>query len=176
MNFAFSEEQDQLRQFVRQFLDDKSPESAVREQMDTEVGYDAAVWSQMADQLGLQSLIVPEAHGGQGFGYVELIVVLEEMGRSLLCAPYFSTVVLGVNTLVHSGDEAAQAAHLPGIAAGGLFVLGTERHESRRIDNQLRGRSGRQGDPGTSKFFLSLRDDLMRIFGSDRMDGMLQKL
>jgi preprotein translocase subunit SecA len=62
------------------------------------------------------------------------------------------------------------------IAAGGLFVLGTERHESRRIDNQLRGRSGRQGDPGTSKFFLSLRDDLMRIFGSDRMDGMLQKL
>jgi len=62
------------------------------------------------------------------------------------------------------------------LAAGGLFVLGTERHESRRIDNQLRGRSGRQGDPGTSKFYLSLDDDLMRIFGSDRIDGMLQKL
>ena len=61
-------------------------------------------------------------------------------------------------------------------AAGGLYVLATERHESRRIDNQLRGRSGRQGDPGRSKFFLSLQDDLMRIFGSDRMDGMLQKL
>jgi len=60
--------------------------------------------------------------------------------------------------------------------AGGLYVIGTERHESRRIDNQLRGRSGRQGDPGHSKFFLSLEDDLMRIFGSDRMDGMLQKL
>ncbi len=60
--------------------------------------------------------------------------------------------------------------------AGGLFVLGTERHESRRIDNQLRGRSGRQGDPGTSKFYLSLQDDLMRIFGSERIDGMLQKL
>ncbi len=59
---------------------------------------------------------------------------------------------------------------------GGLFIIGTERHESRRIDNQLRGRSGRQGDPGHSKFFLSLQDDLMRIFGSDRMDGMLQKL
>ena len=58
--------------------------------------------------------------------------------------------------------------------AGGLFVIGTERHESRRIDNQLRGRSGRQGDPGASKFFLSLEDDLMRIFGSDRMDGVLQ--
>jgi preprotein translocase subunit SecA len=62
------------------------------------------------------------------------------------------------------------------IAAGGLFILGTERHESRRIDNQLRGRSGRQGDPGGSKFFLSLEDDLMRIFGSERIDGMLQKL
>jgi preprotein translocase subunit SecA len=62
------------------------------------------------------------------------------------------------------------------LAAGGLFILGTERHESRRIDNQLRGRSGRQGDPGASKFFLSLEDDLMRIFGSERIDGMLQKL
>ncbi|MCR9257950.1 MAG: preprotein translocase subunit SecA [Alphaproteobacteria bacterium] len=60
--------------------------------------------------------------------------------------------------------------------AGGLFVVGTERHESRRIDNQLRGRSGRQGDAGASKFYLSLDDDLMRIFGSDRMDGMLRKL
>ncbi len=62
------------------------------------------------------------------------------------------------------------------LAAGGLYVLGTERHESRRIDNQLRGRSGRQGDPGHSKFFLSLEDDLMRIFGSDKLDGMLQRL
>jgi preprotein translocase subunit SecA len=72
----------------------------------------------------------------------------------------------------------AQIARLKekALKAGGLFVLGTERHESRRIDNQLRGRSGRQGDPGHSKFFLSLEDDLMRIFGSDKLDGMLQKL
>ena len=62
------------------------------------------------------------------------------------------------------------------IKAGGLYILGTERHESRRIDNQLRGRSGRQGDPGTSKFFLSLEDDLMRIFGSERMSSVLQRL
>jgi preprotein translocase subunit SecA len=62
------------------------------------------------------------------------------------------------------------------IAAGGLYVVGTERHESRRIDNQLRGRSGRQGDPGKSKFFLSLQDDLMRIFGSERIDGLLQRM
>ena len=62
------------------------------------------------------------------------------------------------------------------LEAGGLYVVGTERHESRRIDNQLRGRSGRQGDPGASRFFLSIQDDLMRIFGSDRMDGMLRRL
>ena len=72
-------------------------------------------------------------------------------------------------------DEIARA-HEQVKQAGGLFVIGTERHESRRIDNQLRGRSGRQGDPGRSHFFLSLEDDLMRIFGSDRMGGMLQKL
>ncbi len=68
------------------------------------------------------------------------------------------------------------AAHERVKQAGGLFVIGTERHESRRIDNQLRGRSGRQGDPGRSHFFLSLEDDLMRIFGSERMGGLLQKL
>ncbi|MGH7072663.1 MAG: preprotein translocase subunit SecA, partial [Stellaceae bacterium] len=68
------------------------------------------------------------------------------------------------------------ALHNEALAAGGLYVVGSERHESRRIDNQLRGRSGRQGDPGASKFYVSLEDDLMRIFGSDRMDGMLQRL
>ncbi|ASY70185.1 preprotein translocase subunit SecA [Sinorhizobium fredii] len=72
--------------------------------------------------------------------------------------------------------EEVQKLKEKALAAGGLYVLATERHESRRIDNQLRGRSGRQGDPGRSKFFLSIQDDLMRIFGSDRMDGMLQKL
>lgn len=118
MNFAFSEEQEELRRIVRQFLETKSSEAAVREQMETEAGYDAAVWSQMADQMGLQGLIVPEEFGGSGYSYVELIVVLEEMGRSLLCAPYFSTVVLAANTLIHSGDDAAKADLLPGIASG----------------------------------------------------------
>jgi preprotein translocase subunit SecA len=77
-----------------------------------------------------------------------------------------------------SAEIRAQVARLKekALGAGGLYVLGTERHESRRIDNQLRGRSGRQGDPGHSKFFLSLQDDLMRIFGSDKLDGVLQRL
>ncbi|MFN3449710.1 MAG: preprotein translocase subunit SecA [Roseococcus sp.] len=74
----------------------------------------------------------------------------------------------------HRAEVEANKAKV--MQAGGLFVIGTERHESRRIDNQLRGRSGRQGDPGASRFFLSLEDDLMRIFGSDRMGGMLTKL
>ncbi|MFE1603075.1 preprotein translocase subunit SecA [Methylobacterium sp. ID0610] len=75
-----------------------------------------------------------------------------------------------------SGEPADPAAGRKSDLPGGLYIIGTERNESRRIDNQLRGRSGRQGDPGRSKFYLSLQDDLMRIFGSDRMDGMLQKL
>jgi len=118
MNFAFSEEQEELRKTVRSFLDAKSPESAVREQMETEAGFDRAVWSQMGEQMGLQGLHIPEAYGGSGYGYVELGVVLEEMGRALLCAPYFSTVVLAANTLIHSGDEAAKKKYLPGIASG----------------------------------------------------------
>ncbi|MEM9133665.1 MAG: acyl-CoA dehydrogenase family protein [Actinomycetota bacterium] len=117
MNFAFTEEQEQLRQFVRSFLEDKSSEAAVREQMDTEKGYDDAVWSQMAEQLGLQSMVIPESYGGQGYSFVELGVVLEEMGRALLCAPFFSGV-LASQAIMQSGDEDAMKAHLPGIASG----------------------------------------------------------
>src|SRR5229473_2676264 len=88
---------------------------------------------------------------------------------------------IGPETEEHArraADIRGQVARLKdkALAAGGLYVLGTERHESRRIDNQLRGRSGRQGDPGHSKFFLSLEDDLMRIFGTDKLDSMLQRL
>ena len=118
MNFAFTEEQDELRSTIRAFLEAKSSEEAVREQMETDTGFDADVWTQMAEQMGLQGLHIPEEYGGSGFGYVELGIVLEEMGRALLCAPFFSSVVLAANTLLHSGDEAAKAAHLPGIAAG----------------------------------------------------------
>ena len=118
MNFAFSEEQEELRKVVKDFLNAKSDEATVRELMDTESGYDPAVWSQMGEQMGLQGLIIPEEFGGSGYSYVELIVVLEEMGRRLLCAPYFSTVVLAANTLIHSGDDTAKAKYLPGIASG----------------------------------------------------------
>ena len=118
MNFAFSEEQEELRRAVRRFLEDKSPMTEVRRLMETTEGFDRAVWEQMANQIGLQALTVPEEYGGAGFGYVELIVVLEEMGAALLCAPYFSTVALAANALLSSGDEGAKKDYLPGIASG----------------------------------------------------------
>ena len=118
MRLGYSEEQEELRRVVRQFLEEKSPESAVRDLMHSDGGYDEAVWRQMATQLGLQGIAIDERHGGGGFTYRELVLVLEEMGRSLLCAPYFSTVVLAAGALDHSGDEAACAALLPAIASG----------------------------------------------------------
>jgi len=120
--FAISDEQQQFRDMVRRFVEQHSPETAVRAQMESERGFDRAVWSAMAEQLGLQGLIVPEAFGGQGFGAVELGVVLEEMGRALLCAPYFSTAVLAANALLLAGDADANAALLPGIASGATIA------------------------------------------------------
>jgi alkylation response protein AidB-like acyl-CoA dehydrogenase len=122
MSMTFSAEQDELRSSVRRFLEQKSPSAEVRRLMETEEGYDPAVWSQMASQLGLQGLALPEEHGGSGYGFIEQIAVLEEMGRALLCAPYFSTVVLAATALLESGDEAAQKDLLPGIADGSTIA------------------------------------------------------
>ena len=118
MKLVFSEEQEDLRRSVRRFLQNTSPITEVRRLMDTPEGYDPAVWRQMADQLGLQSLAIPEKYGGAGFGWVELIVVFEEMGRALLCAPYYATVALAATALLAADDEAANRDLLPGIAAG----------------------------------------------------------
>ena len=118
MNFAFSDEQEQLRDAVRRFLEAKSPSTEVRRLMETTEGYDPAVWNQMANELGLQSLHIPEEYGGQGFTFVELGIVLEEMGRVLLVAPYFSTVVLAADAIMNAGTAEQQAELLPGIASG----------------------------------------------------------
>ena len=134
VNFAFNEEQEELRKTTRQFLEAKSDEAAVREQMDTEAGYDAAVWNQMGEQMGLQGLVIPEEYGGSGYGYIELVVILEEMGRSLLCAPFFSSVVLAANTLIHSGDDQAKADLLPGIATGETIATLAFTEENGRWD------------------------------------------
>jgi alkylation response protein AidB-like acyl-CoA dehydrogenase len=118
VNFAFSDEQEQLRDAVRRFLEAKSPSSEVRRLMETDEGYDPAVWDQMANELGLQSLHIPEEYGGQGFTFLELGIVMEEMGRVLLCAPFFSSVVLAAGAIMNAGTPDQQAKLLPGIASG----------------------------------------------------------
>jgi alkylation response protein AidB-like acyl-CoA dehydrogenase len=108
----------ELRACVREFLEAKSPQEAVRKLMDSEPRFDPAVWAQAADQLRLPGLALPEEYGGDGFGMAELAVVLEEAGRALWCAPFFATVVLAAQALLAAGDAEACARYLPGIAAG----------------------------------------------------------
>ena len=150
MNFAFSEEQEELRRTVRSFLEQKSPETEVRRLMETDEGYDPAVWKQMGEQLGLQGLAIPEEFGGSGYSYIELIVILEEMGRRLLCAPYFSTVVLAANTLIHSGDDAAKKEWLPGIASGETIATLAFTEDSGRWDEAgITATAAKSGDGWT---------------------------
>ncbi len=122
MDISFNEEHEELRRTVRRFLDDRSDEQAVRNTMDTEQGYDEDVWKKMAQQMGLQGLIVPAEHGGAGLGAVEMMVVLEEMGRALLCAPYLSTAVLAASAIAEAGTDAAKKEILAGIADGSTIA------------------------------------------------------
>jgi len=120
VNLTFTEEQEELRASVRRFLTDKADSEAVRRWAESDEGYDAALWQQMAGQLGLQGLAVPEEFGGAGYGLVELGIVLEEMGRTLLPGPFFGSVLLAGQALLHAGDEEYRARWLPGIAEGTL--------------------------------------------------------
>jgi alkylation response protein AidB-like acyl-CoA dehydrogenase len=147
MTFAFSDEQQELRRGLRRFLEDKSPSRQVRRLMETDEGYDRAVWSQMAEQLGLQGLTISEEHGGAGGGPVEQLIVLEEMGRVLLCAPYFATAVLAVHALQASGDAVAQKDFLPGIAAGTtIATLAVPEDDGSWSTDRLQTRARRSGD------------------------------
>jgi alkylation response protein AidB-like acyl-CoA dehydrogenase len=118
IQFAFTDEQEQFRSAVRRFLSDKSPTTEVRRMMATAEGYDPAVWRQLSDDLALPGIHVPEQYGGAGFGMVELCIVTEELGRALLCAPYFSTAVLAANAILSAGTQAQKSALLPEIARG----------------------------------------------------------
>ncbi|WP_045875492.1 acyl-CoA dehydrogenase family protein [Pseudofrankia sp. DC12] len=132
--FAFTEEQRELRRTVRAFLEHAAPEPEVRRLMETSDGYDPAVWAQLAGELGLVGLAIPEELGGSGATFVEVAIVAEEMGRRLLCAPYLSTAVLAVGTLLRSGDAGAQKAWLPGIAAGETIATLAFAEENGRWD------------------------------------------
>jgi alkylation response protein AidB-like acyl-CoA dehydrogenase len=118
IQFAFTDEQEQFRSAIRRFLKERSPTTEVRRLMATAEGYDHAVWRQLSEDLSLPGIRVPEEYGGAGFGMVELCIVTEELGRSLLCAPYFSTAVLAANAIMNAGSEAQQASLLPAIARG----------------------------------------------------------
>jgi alkylation response protein AidB-like acyl-CoA dehydrogenase len=118
IQFAFTEEQEQFRLALRRFLDDKSPATEVRRLMATEEGYDPAVWRQLSAELGLPGIHLPPRYGGAGFGMVELGIVMEELGRALLCAPYFSTAVLAANAIMNAGSEAQKESLLPEVASG----------------------------------------------------------
>jgi alkylation response protein AidB-like acyl-CoA dehydrogenase len=118
MRFGFTDEQEQFRAVLRRFLKDKSPATEVRRLMETEEGCDREVWRQLSRELGLTGIHIPESYGGQGFGAVELGIALEEMGRALLCAPYFASTVLAATAILNAGTEDQKRALLPDIASG----------------------------------------------------------
>ncbi len=122
MNFALTEDQVMIRDAAQSFLADESGSAAVRKAAESERGYDTGVWQRIGSELGWCGIPVPEQHGGLGLGPVELVLVLEQMGRHLLCAPYFSTVCLAANLLTQAGSEPARERFLPGIAEGHLLV------------------------------------------------------
>ncbi|MBL7492162.1 acyl-CoA dehydrogenase family protein [Frankia sp. AgB1.9] len=157
--FAFTEEQRELRRTVRAFLEHAAPEPEVRRLMETRAGYDPAVWAQLAGELDLVGLAIPEEFGGAGASFVEVAIVAEEMGRRLLCAPYLSTAVLAVGTLLRSGDAGAQKAWLPGIAAGETIATLAFAEENGRWDaSGITAVAARSGDgwtlTGTKSYVL----------------------
>ena len=105
MKFNFSDEQEEFRSVLRRFLEDKSPVSEVRRVMETDEGCDPEVWRQLTRELGLTAIHIPETYGGQGFGIGELAIAVEEMGRALLCAPYFASTVMAATAILKSGRE-----------------------------------------------------------------------
>jgi alkylation response protein AidB-like acyl-CoA dehydrogenase len=122
VDFALNEEQATLQEVLRDFLGAKSSESKVREQMPDPRGYDESLWRQMASELGLHSLAIPEEYGGSGFTFVELGIVLEEMGRALTVSPFFASCVMAPQLLLAIGDEGANKEFLPGLASGELIA------------------------------------------------------
>lgn len=122
MSLVFTPEQEEMRDAVRSFFDARSPSAEVRRLMETPDGIDWAVWRQMASQLELHGLGVPEEYGGSGFGPVEQLVVFEEAGRALLCAPFFGTVALAIPALLAADDPTAAKDLLPGLANGSTIA------------------------------------------------------
>ena len=123
MEFRFTEEQEMIRDTAQTFLAEFSSSAEVRKAMATELGYDPALWRRICDDMYWQAMHIPEAYGGLGLGYVELVATLEQMGRHLLCSPFFSSVCLAANALLVAGSEAQKMHYLPQLAAGTTGTL-----------------------------------------------------
>jgi alkylation response protein AidB-like acyl-CoA dehydrogenase len=177
VNFAFTEEQEELRRIARRWLDEKIPSSRVRALMETEKGYDPGLWREHAE-LGWQAMAIPEEYGGAGFGFLEQVVLLEEMGRSLYPAPFFSTAVLAANTLLLGGTEEQKLAHLPGIASGETVATVAFTEPNGRWDaSGIEATATRDGDgwviDGTKSFVLDGHvADLLIVAARTDSDGV----
>jgi alkylation response protein AidB-like acyl-CoA dehydrogenase len=165
MKLLLNEEQRELRDTLRRFLEDHAPMRRVREVMGSPDAHDPALWRRMVEDLGLQGLTVPESHGGAGLGQVELSVVMEELGRALVPGPFLSSAVLATSTLLALDDEDARADLLPDLAAG------------RRIAT-LAVIEGRDWDPDAVAMRATLEDGGWRVSGSKTLvvDGCLADL
>jgi alkylation response protein AidB-like acyl-CoA dehydrogenase len=182
MRYSFSDEQQEFRATLRRFLEDASPTTAVRRLMETETGYDAEVWRQLGQDLGLTAIHVPEAYGGQGFGIGELAIAAEETGRALLCAPYFGSTVLATTAILKAGAEAQKQSLLPGLASGATIATLAIAEESGRWDEGgIAATATRSGTrfkvDGTKSFVLdgltaSLIVVVARRPGSSGADGV----
>src|SRR5258708_6279306 len=118
MRFGFTREQDEFRASLRRALEARSPTKEVRRLMATDEGFDREAWRRLNQELGLTAIHIPEAYGGQGFGFGELGIVLEEMGRALVCAPFFSTAALASTAILNAGTEEQKRTLLPALADG----------------------------------------------------------
>jgi len=158
MRFSFSAEQEEFRATLRRALEARSPTKEVRRLMATDEGFDREAWQKLNQELGLTGIHIPEAYGGQGFGFGELGMVLEEMGRSLLCAPYLSTV-LAATAIVNAGTEEQKKALLPGIADGSVTATLAFQEENGGMDAGsiamvASGSRGKYKLDGTKSFVL----------------------
>ncbi|HYD07851.1 MAG TPA: acyl-CoA dehydrogenase family protein [Reyranella sp.] len=133
MRFSFSAEQEEFRATLRRALEARSPTKEVRRLMATDDGFERDGWKRLNQELGLTGIHIPEAYGGQGFGFGELGIVLEEMGRSLLCAPFFSTT-LAATAILNAGTEEQKKALLPGLADGSVTATLAFQEENGSMD------------------------------------------
>jgi alkylation response protein AidB-like acyl-CoA dehydrogenase len=161
LEFKFTEEQQMIRETAETFFRENSTSAAIRSAMATEQGYDTALWQAICNDVCFQSITIPEEHGGRGLGYVELVAVLEQMGRYLLCSPFFSTVCLAANALFIAADKTQQAEYFGKIIngeTGALLLTGNAQYKKHGDTYVLDGQYRYVIDGHTANFFIAVAD------------------